>query len=163
VPLAPIFPEQQSDAGLAAAQKKLQESSEAFVGALRTSEKFQKALAVDDESLAQAISTSKESPRPSDEFGDCVERILNWQEGNNKGLSGKLKGFLVKLWPVADFVLGIVSFGADVRAYHASSLGLYLLLEGRRIFPFENYCEWSKSRSCSTSMPLFSSYEYALI
>jgi hypothetical protein len=125
VPLDLIFQAPQNDEEipeaqkkLQEAQKKLQESSERLAGALRTSKNFKPAAEINDDSMKEAIRTGSMSPsRQGTDFGECVARILKWQEDRGDSFPGKLRTFLTKLWPVANFALGFVSFGADVRLF----------------------------------------------
>jgi hypothetical protein len=49
-------------------------------------------------------------------FGRVIEQVLSDQKIKNGTVPGKVSAFIGQLYPIAGIVLGIVSFGADVRA-----------------------------------------------
>jgi hypothetical protein len=54
------------------------------------------------------------------EFGSFIEGLLADQEEQKGRISGKVAGYMARLYPVASLALGLVSFGADVSQMRAT-------------------------------------------
>ena len=110
--LPPLIPTPHSNPRIAAAQKDLQRAAEDLEGATSSyAKKFSDYPPLKGEDIAEALSSSK-----SDEstFGKLIEQVLSDQDIKGNKAAGKVGSFMGKIYPVASFALGIVSFGADV-------------------------------------------------
>jgi hypothetical protein len=116
VHLEPFVKETHKNPGVAEAQRKLQISTEELEATLRElTNKSRTFPNIDDSSakLAMKAAISNQS-KPEEAFGSFVEQILANQDEQRGTIPGKIAGYMVKLYPVANLALGLVSFSADV-------------------------------------------------
>jgi hypothetical protein len=64
-------------------------------------------------------------------FGRVIKQVLLDQETISKTVAGKVGAFMGQMYPIAGFVLSMVSFGADVNSSHSK---LQMKIAHSRIF-----------------------------
>jgi len=70
---------------------------------------------IDDESVKKAMAAAHDNPSKSGEvFGKFIEKVLKDKKKQEETITGKMASCLAKVYPVATFALGLVSFSADV-------------------------------------------------
>ncbi|CZR59486.1 uncharacterized protein PAC_09378 [Phialocephala subalpina] len=101
---------------VARAQELLQDSTKNLEATLRKyASRSQAFPTVDDESVKKALADARSNPSKSGEvFGKFIENILKDQEKQKETVTSKISSCLAKMYPVATFALGLVSFGADL-------------------------------------------------
>jgi hypothetical protein len=99
---------------------------------------------VDDESVKKALADARSNPSKSGEvFGKFIESVLKDQERQKETVTGKISNCLAKVYPVATFALGLVSFGADVGQTPSIVGSEITWVAGGWISASENHSEWS--------------------
>jgi hypothetical protein len=127
------------------AQKTLKSSTKKLEETLRKyASKSQDFPTVDDESVKKALADARSNPSKSGEvFGKFIENVLKDQERQKETVTGKIASCLAKVYPVATFALGLVSFGADVGQTPSVVGSEITWLAGGWIFASENHSKWS--------------------
>lgn len=74
-------------------------------------DKFSEYAPLQEEDLISAVSSTRED---SGGFRRVIEQVLSDQKVKSEAVPGKVGAFMGQMYPIAGFVLGIVSFGADV-------------------------------------------------
>lgn len=119
VHLESFVKEPHSNPRVVLAQKKLQNSTEELEATLRKpadrSQKFP-SIGDNDAKLATEAAT-KNLSNSGAAFGNFIERILADQEEQKGTISGKVAGYMAKLYPITNIALGLVSFGADAAGF----------------------------------------------
>lgn len=115
IELPPLIPTPHSNPRIATTQKDLQQATEELEGAISAyAKKFSNYPPLKDEDIAQAVSSSKSNESG---FGKLIEQVLSDQEIKGNKMAGKVGSFMGKIYPVASFALGIISFGADAAGF----------------------------------------------
>ncbi|KAE9376058.1 ankyrin [Stipitochalara longipes BDJ] len=119
VHLEPFLKEQHEDPGIAEAQQKLQKATEELEATLRDhASKSRKFPNIEDSSAKLAIEAAiSNQSNPAAAFGNFIEQILANQEEDKGTISGKIAGYMARLYPVANLALGLISFSADAAGF----------------------------------------------
>lgn len=130
------------------AQKKLQRSTEDLEASVQGyALKFKDYQPLEDTEVKGILANgSQDSSLSGNDFGRFIEQILLDQKASSASVAGKVAGCMSKVYPIATFALGIVSFGADVSPFNIPGVQCTTLTNlGGWILTFEDNRKWSQS------------------
>lgn len=125
IELSPLIKTPHKNPRVIKAQEELQKVTEELQAELVKYEKiFPGPTLVKDEDITSSGSLPTQD---ATDFGKVVAQALSDHKIGESTVGGKVIGFMEKLYPITNIVLGIVSFGADVSC---GCLSYPLLVEG---------------------------------
>lgn len=127
------------------AREKLQESTEQLEASLvNYARKFEDRPPFEDADVKNILANgSQSSPLSGDDFGRFIDQVLSDQKTDSSRVRGRVAACMSKVYPIATFSLGIMSFTADVSSYLCAKRVFeyltFLITVGRRVPASEDH------------------------
>lgn len=101
------------------AREKLQESTEQLEASLVIyARNFEDRPPFEDADVKNILANgSHSSPLSGDDFGRFIDQVLSDQKTDTSSVRGRVAACMSKVYPIATFALGIVSFAGDVSSH----------------------------------------------
>ena len=112
VVLPPLLEHLYTNPDVLKAQEELQKATEELQAELdKYARKFSEYAPIQDEDVKSAMESTRED---KDGFKRVIQQVLSDQKAKSETISGKVAAFMGNVYPIAGFVLGIVSFAGEV-------------------------------------------------
>ena len=112
VVLPPLLEHLSTNPDVLKAQEELEKATEELQAELdKYARKFSKCAPIQDDDVESAMDSSRED---NEGFRNVIQQVLSDQKVKSETISGKVAAFMGNVYPIAGFVLGIVSFAGEV-------------------------------------------------